>query len=83
MPPRIRGTRRPNYFVSVLESTSFQTKVRIAYLFHDVQTTKGTNKVDAAQDELRHERVRDTDGSKYRRAIIEKVVCARELLQRL
>ncbi len=54
-----------------------------AYLFHDVQTTKGANKVDAAQDDLRHERVRDTNGSKDRRAIIEKVVCARELLQRL
>ena len=80
-PPRIRGTRRPNYFVLFFNQHLFRRKE--AYLFHDVQTTKGANKVDAAQDDLRHERVRDTNGSKDRRAIIEKVVCACELLQRL
>ncbi len=56
-------------------SASAFSKRRDAYPLHDVETAEGTDKVDAAEDDLRHEQVRDTDGREDRRAVVE-VICA-------
>jgi hypothetical protein len=78
-PPQMRGQRRPNF--SKINTGIYSLKRRrLTHPLHYIQPTEGAPKVNPSQDDLRNERVRDSNPNENRGAVIEKVICTGQLL---
>ena len=55
----------------------------MTHSFHNVQAPKSADKVDGAKNDLCHKAVNNPHTLKYSCPIVEKIICARQLLEAL